>query len=63
VNFALISTCPLYSIIFYSRENSVVYVYSINGQFLDSICEKGGFADHMHVLKCSDFSECLVLML
>ena len=37
VHLARVSTNPLYALTFYSREDSTVYVYSINGQFLDSI--------------------------
>lgn len=37
IHFAHITTNPLYAIVFYSKENSTVYSYSINGQYLDSV--------------------------
>ena len=54
IHFAHISTNPLYSVVFYSKENSTVYVYSINGQLLDSFCEKTGFIYNMSVLRSSN---------
>jgi WD40 repeat protein len=60
INFAHITTNPLYAIAFYSKENSTVYVYSINGQFLDSIIEKTGFIYNLSVLRATDSTECLV---
>jgi len=38
INLAQITTSPLYSVVFYSKDNSTVYVYSINGQLLDHFC-------------------------
>jgi hypothetical protein len=54
VSFCHISTCPLYTIVFYSKENSMIFSYSINGQFLEGINEKTGFVYNMSVLKSSD---------
>jgi hypothetical protein len=51
ITFAHITTNPLYGVVFYSIENSTVYVYSINGQFLDSFCEKTGFIYNMNIVK------------
>lgn len=53
VTFAHITTNPLYAVIFYSDENSTVYSYSINGQYLDSFCEKTGFIYNMSIVKDS----------
>lgn len=63
IHFAHITTNPLYAIVFYSKENSTVYIYSINGQFLDSIIEKTGFIYNMRVMKATDSTECLVFLL
>jgi hypothetical protein len=38
IHLAQITTSPLYAVVFYSKNNSTVYVYSINGQMLDSFC-------------------------
>jgi hypothetical protein len=61
LQFAHISTNPLYSVVFYSKENSTIYVYSINGQYLDSIQDKSGFIYNISILKSTDSTECLVL--
>lgn len=61
MHFAQLSTNPLYAVLFFSRENSTVYVYSINGQFLDSVQDKSGFVYGMSVLPATDSTECLVL--
>jgi hypothetical protein len=62
LQFAHVSTNPLYSVVFYSKENSTVYVYSINGQFLDCIQDKSGFIYNLSVLKSTDSTECLVYL-
>lgn len=63
IHFAHITTNPLYAVTFYSKENSTVYSYSINGQFLDSVIEKTGFIYNLSILKATDSTECLVLFL
>ena len=63
IHFAHITTNPLYAVVFYSKENSTVYSYSINGQFLDSVIEKTGFIYNLSILKATDSTECLVLFL
>lgn len=60
IHFAHITTNPLYAIAFYSKENSTVYIYSINGQFLDCIIEKTGFIYNMRIIRSTDSTECLV---
>jgi WD40 repeat protein len=54
ITLAQITTSPLYSVVFYSKDNSTVYVYSINGQMLDHFCEKTGFVYNMAVLRSTD---------
>jgi hypothetical protein len=61
IAFAQISTNPLYSVVFYSKEDHMIYVYSINGQFLETIHEKSGFVYNISILKSTDSTECLVL--
>lgn len=60
--FAKISTCPLYCIVFYSEENSVLYSYSINGQFLSSFEDTTGFIYNMSVLQATDHCEYLTYL-
>ncbi len=62
LHYAQITTNPLYAVVLYSRDNSSIYVYSINGQFLDSIIEKSGFIYRLSVLKSTDSTECLVIL-
>jgi hypothetical protein len=62
IHFAHITANPLYAIAFYSKENSTVYSYSINGQYLDSVIEKTGFIYNMSILKATDSTESLVIV-
>lgn len=54
IHLAHITTSPLYAVVFYSKDNSTIYVYSINGQMLDSITEKTGFIYNMNVVRGTD---------
>ena len=58
-----ISSNPLYSIVFYSNNNSTIYVYSINGQLLDFFCDKTGFIYAMKIIPSSNSTETLVRLL
>ena len=53
VSFSVISTCPLYSILFYSHDDGKIYSYSLNGQFLDEYEEKSGFLYNFTMLSSS----------
>lgn len=61
INFAHITTSPLYAVCFYSREVGTVHIYSINGQFLDLVCDRTGQIYSLNVEKASDSTECLVI--
>ena len=63
VNFATISTCPLYCIVFYSHKAGKIYCYSINGQFLYLLEEQSNFLYNFNLQKNSRGMDYLVVML
>ena len=53
IAFAVVTTSPLYGVVFYSGANSSFYVYSINGQFLECFREEWGPICGMSLVKDS----------
>jgi hypothetical protein len=56
INFARISTSPLYCIVFYVQDKKEIYSYSINGQFLAVVKDAAELVYNMSVVMGTDHS-------